>query len=145
MRVSYVGVFWFVPADWESQSWLAADLTLSPQAPLVDGTRLPRRNHEAVWQEWAALDRRQLRRRRLPRIIGQMAFDTFPRGEVHYDVHLQRARIRLDWRISKHEYLEAVMSHFDIDRRRYSVRTEPSFVSRGQIGPPHLQGQETLD
>jgi|GEM_PF-6703424 len=144
MRVSYVGVFWFVPADWEPRSWLAAELTLSPEAPLVDGTRLPPRSHEVVWQELAALDRRQLRRRRLPRIIAQMDFDTFPRGEVHYDVHPQRARVRLDWRINKPEFLAAVTSHFEIDPRRCSVRTEPSLVSRGQIGPLPLQSQATL-
>ena len=145
MRVSYVGVFWFVPADWQPLAWLAAELTVSPEAPLVDGTRFPPRSHEAVWQEWAALDRRQLRRRRLPIIIGQMDFDTFPRGEVHYDVHLQRSRVRLDWRINTPEFLAAVTSHFEIDQRRCSVRAEPSFVSQGQIGPPHLQRQETLD
>jgi hypothetical protein len=145
MRVSYVGVFWFVPADWEPRSWLAADLALSPEAPLVDGTRLPPRSHEVVWQEWAALDGRQLRRRRLPRIIRQMHFDTFPRGEVHYDVHLQRSRMLLDWRINKPEFLAAVRSHFEIDPRRCCVRTELGFVSQGRIGPPQLQSQETLD
>lgn len=136
MRVSYVGVFWFVPADWEPRSWLAADLASSPEAPLVDGTRLPPRSHEAVWQEWAASGPRHLRRRRLPRIIAQMDFDTFPRGDVRYDVHLQRSRVRLDWRINKPEFLAAVMSHFDIDERRCSASSDPHFVSRGQIGLP---------
>lgn len=144
MRVNYVGVFWFVPADWQPLAWLAAEVTLSPEAPLIDGTRFPPRSHEAVWQEWAALDRRHLRRRRLPRIIAQMDFDTFPRGDVRYDVHLQRSRVRLDWRINTPPFLEAVVSHFEIDRRRCSVRAEPSFVSRGQIGRPNLNDLESL-
>jgi len=144
MRVSYIGVFWFVPADWGALSWLAAELTLSPEAPLVNGIRLPPHSHETVWRDWSGSGRRQLRRRRLPRIIAQMDFDTFPRGEVHYDVHLQRARVQLDWRINKPEFLAAVMSHFETDPRRCSVRTDPSLVSRGQIGPLHLQSQATL-
>jgi len=145
MRVSYVGVFWFVPADWGPRSWLAAELTLSPEAPLVDGIRLPPRSHEVAWQEWAALDRRQLRRRRLPRIIAQMDFDAFPRGEVRYDVHLQRARVRLDWRINKPEFLAPIISYFEIDRRRCSVCTDPEFISSGRIGPAQLCREEALD
>ena len=144
MRVSYVGVFWFVPADWGPLSWLAAELTLSPEAPLVDGTRLPPRSHKAVWMEWAVSGRRQLRRRRLPRIIAQMDFDTFPRGEVHYDVYLQRSRMLLDWRINKPPFLAAVMSHFEIHQPRCSVRTEPRFFSLGRIGPPNLYSRESL-
>jgi len=145
MRVSYVGVFWFMPADWQPLCTLAAEITMSVECPLIDGIRHPPRDHRAVWQDWQSGGSRVLRKRRRPRIIASSGFDCFPRGEVRYNTYTCGSLVRLDWRINKPEFLATVLAFFDIDQHRLRVRADPGFTSRRALGPPNSHGQEMLD
>jgi hypothetical protein len=144
MRVSYVGVFWFLPTDWPSSARLAAELTLSPASTLVNDLRHPPRGHRAVWEGWAALGRRGLWRRRLPRVVLHADFDSFPRGQVCYNVLSLRSQVQLDWRINKPEFVDAVLSQFEIDPPRCLVRSDPAYASRQRVGWPNTHREPSL-
>lgn len=134
--MSYVGTFWFVPANIFAMSALVTDMTPLTEATERDGSKVHDRGHREFWASLACLDAKNLRRQGLPRSIASAAFDTHPRGRIEYDPSRKHFTIYADCRIHEWAYMQYVVAFFGLPGDSYTIGTDPGYISSQRMGPP---------
>src|SRR5687767_2586935 len=108
--MSYVGVFWFVPANLGGYSALVADMAPIEAVPTRGGVKRHPRSHSEYWSDLAQLGVRGLRSIGHPKVIAEADWRTYPRGHVEFEVECRRFMVRVDARLRSPEFIAAVVA-----------------------------------
>lgn len=134
--MSYVGIFWFVPANIFAMSAIVTDMTPLAEASVRDGRKVHVRGHQEFWSNLACVGAKGLRRQGLPRSIAGATFDAYPRGRIEYDLSRERFVIYADRRIQDWTYTQYVVAFFGLPDGNFTVETDQRYTSDQPLGPP---------
>lgn len=133
--MSYVGVFWFVPANLGGYSALLADMAPIEAVPARGGVKRHPRSHAEHWTDLAQRGVRGLRSIGYPKVIAEADYRTYPRGHVEFEAGCRRFIVRTDARLQGQGFIASVVAHFQILPGHLTVLAHPSYVSVGPLDP----------
>lgn len=133
--MTYVGHFWFVPANIRTYSALVADTVPLHETRCIAGVRQSPRNPRCFWDDLASRDPQWLRRRGWPISMAGRTLTDFAGGTVSYEKLPGQFEVEMDGELTSPDFAQEVVAHFGIPLERTQFRWREA-QARNPIGLP---------